>query len=290
MFAQRPSRITVVVLPLVLVALTVACSSSGSDSSSDTSSDAPAASVAATGLPSDIAAADAEYCVAALALDTDPGPDIDFATASPEEISAGIQAYASDTVRPLFDELEAVAPSELADAVETYGAAIDEVIDTGDPSALESPEVDAASETAHAYDVEHCGYQQVDVTAADYQFGDVEPEYAKGPISFELTNEGPEVHEMILLQINHEGSSLTAEQILALPEDEALSKVDVVNAIGPVEPGSSDHMVADLENGRYIVACFLPEGSTSMQALETADGAPHASLGMFEVISVTHSG
>lgn len=286
MFVPRLSRIAGVVLPLVLVALCVACGSDGSGSSSDTS--APDTASTASGTVGEVAAADASYCVAALALNTDPGPDIDFATATPDEIAAGVQSYATDILRPLFDDLEAEAPAELNDAVETFGAAIDEVIDTGDPSALESAEVTAASETAHAYDLAHCGYLEADVTASDYQFDDVELEYSKGPVSFELTNDGPEVHEMILLKVRPQVSE-TAEELIALPQDEALTKVDIVNTIGPVEPGGTGHMVADLEPARYIVACFLPQGSTSMQALETADGAPHASLGMFRAISVDSS-
>ena len=280
----RRSRLTTAVVPLVLVALAASCSSDGSGSSSDTPAGGSASTAASTG----VAAADAPYCVAALALNTDPGPDIDFATATPDEIAAGVQSYATDTLRPLFDDLAAEAPAELDDAVETFGSAIDEVIDGGDPSALESPEVAAASETAHAYDLAHCGYLEADVTASDYQFDDVELEYSKGPVSFELTNDGPEVHEMILLKVRPQVSE-TAEELLALPQDEALSKVDVVNTIGPVEPGGTGQMVADLEPARYIVACFLPQGSTSMQALETADGAPHASLGMFRAISVDSS-
>lgn len=291
MLVHRPSRLASAVVPLALVVLGAACGSSGTDSSADTTGAATTATTAAgsaagTGAASDVAAADAEYCVAALALDTDPGPDIDFATASPEEIAAGIQSYAGDTLRPLFEDLEAVAPPELDDEVQTFGAAIDSVIDTGDPSAFESPELAAADESSHAYDLEHCGYEQVDVTATNYQYSGVEAVYAAGPVSFELTNEGPEVHEMVLLKIKP-GVNQTAEDLLALPESESRSKIEVVNTIGPVEPGGSDHMVADLDNGRYVVACFLPEGSTSMQALETADGAPHSSLGMFRAVSVS---
>lgn len=286
MFAPRPSRIASVVLPLVFV-LTVACGSDGTDSSSNTTASDTTASTGA-GTVGEVAAADAPYCVAALALNTDPGPDIDFATATPDEIAAGVQSYATDTLRPLFDDIEAEAPAELNDAVETFGAAIDEVIDTGDPSALESPEVAAASETAHAYDLAHCGYLEAEVAASDYQFEDVELEYSKGPVSFELTNDGPEVHEMILLKVRPQVAE-TAEELLALPEEEALSKVDVVSTIGPLEPRGTDYMVADLEPARYIVACFLPQGSTSLQALETAEGAPHASLGMFRAISVDSS-
>jgi hypothetical protein len=90
---------------------------------------------------------------------------------------------------------------------------------------------------------------------------------------------------MILLKVRPQVFE-TAEELLALPEDEAFTKVDVVSTIGPVEPGGTGYLVADLEPARYVVACFLPQGSTSMQALEEADGPPHASLGMFRAISV----
>lgn len=282
MTALRTSRLTGVVLPLVLVLLTGACSSDGSESSSDTTGST------VVGTPGDIAAADAPYCAASLALNTDPGPDIDFATATPDEIAAGVQTYASDTLRPLFDEVAAVAPAELDDAVATFGDAIDEVVETGDPSALESAEATAAAASAHAYDLAHCAYLEASVTATDYELGDVEPEYSKGPVSFELTNEGGEIHELVLLKVRPQVVE-TAEELLALPEDEASTKVDVVSSTGPVEPGGSGHLVADLDPARYILACFLPQGSTSMQALEDADGPSHASLGMFRVFSVDSS-
>lgn len=279
MTAPRPSRIAGALVPLALVALSVACGSDAPDSSSDGTSSTVA------GTSGEVAATDAPYCAAALAVNTDPGPDVDFAAASSEEIAAAVQAYAVDTLRPLYEDVEATAPDELSQAVETFGAAVDDLVATGDPGALDTPEMQAASEAAHAYDLAHCAYLQAAVTATDYEFDDVEPEYSKGPVSFDVTNDGTEVHEMVLLQVRPQVREM-AEELVTLSEEEALTKVDVVGSVGPIAPGDTGHLVADLEPARYIVACFLPQGSTSLQDLETADGPPHASLGMFRAVSV----
>jgi hypothetical protein len=51
--------------------------------------------------------------------------------------------------------------------------------------------------------------------------------------------------------------------------------------------GATSFLYTELKKpGRYAAVCFLPVGSTDQQALETADGPPHASEGMvaeFEV-------
>ena len=41
------------------------------------------------------------------------------------------------------------------------------------------------------------------------------------------------------------------------------------------------------KTGRYFASCFLPVGSTSFEALETADGPPHAAKGMAQQFRVT---
>lgn len=59
-----------------------------------------------------------------------------------------MQAYAVDTLRPLYEDVEATAPDELSQAVEPLGATVDDLVATGGPGALDTPEMQAASEAA----------------------------------------------------------------------------------------------------------------------------------------------
>ena len=42
----------------------------------------------------------------------------------------------------------------------------------------------------------------------------------------------------------------------------------------------------DLQPGRYIATCFLPKGATSMDTMQSAEGEPHAALGMVQEFTV----
>lgn len=281
---MSPNRLPRIAASAVVWFTLVASAGCGS-SADDAASKGDTATTASTRGPGSSPSNDGAYCKAALAIDTSPGPDIDFETASDAEVAAGVKAYATDTLGPLLDDVEAVAPEELADVVATYHKAVAKVAATGDPSAFDDPAVAKAGQTAHAYDLKTCGYEQADVVATDYAFGGIATSYGSGPVSFEVSNKGKEVHEMIVLRVK-DGVDLSASEILALPEDQARQSVDTVGSMDPLAPGDSDYVVVDLEPGRYLATCFLPKGATSMDAMPSADGEPHAALGMVQEFTV----
>lgn len=265
----------------LLLAITLAAPACGSSDSSD---GAVPADTTATGAATDPAGFDAPaYCDAALAIEL-AQPDIDFEQATPDEIAAGLKAWAADDLRPLYEDLKAVAPAELDDAVTTYGTVIEELVKTGDPSLFDSPELSEAGASAHAYDRKTCDWSSADVVATDFAFAGLKETYAPGPLSIDLANEGDEVHELIVLKVK-EGVDESAEELVQLSEDEAFEKVDFTGNIDPVAPGDGGYIVVDLEPGRYVVSCFLPEGATGMEHLD-ADGMPHALSGMFAEFTV----
>ena len=55
-------------------------------------------------------------------------------------------------------------------------------------------------------------------------------------------------------------------------------------------PGTEGYTAMELEPGRYMAICFLPEGATpeNLPKLESGeiDGAPHFTLGMISEFSV----
>ena len=86
---------------------------------------------------------------------------------------------------------------------------------------------------------DNCGFTEIDVTAADYTYTGLEAEYPAGPAVVTLTNDGEEVHEMIVLRVNDDVTE-TAAEIVALPEEEAFSKV-ALKGVGVRLPGTDGH-------------------------------------------------
>ena len=90
---------------------------------------------------------------------------------------------------------------------------------------------------------------------------------------------------MVVLRVK-DGVDQSASEILALPEEEASALVETVGSMDPLAPGDSDYLVVDLQPGRYIATCFLPKGATSMDTMQSAEGEPHAALGMVQEFTV----
>jgi hypothetical protein len=262
-------------IPLVLLMSVAACGDDDGDATATTPS--PTTTEGAS-------AEFQEYCDAVLEIETAPEPDIDFETATPEQQTEALKTFAAETIKPITDRIKAIIPSEIESEIETQIAAVEQVAANGDASALETPEFEAAEAKTHAFDLENCGWQQSDVAMADYSFQGLEDTYEAGPVSFDVSNEGAELHELIVLRKNDDTTE-TFDQLLELPEEEAQAKVTEV-ASTFAAPGETEYVVADLEAGEYLAVCFIPVGLTpeAAEAAETSgtepSGAPHFTEGM----------
>ena len=264
-----------------------ACGDSADDGAGSTAP-TPTTSTAA-----DAAAGDVEtYCEKSLEIETAPEPDVDFRSASEEEIAAAIKQAATETYLPLAQEIQAVAPEDVRADIDTLVAAVEQVAATGDfEGAFETPEVSAAEERLHAFDLDACGWEPVDVTAIDYAFQGVERTYEPGPVSFEFTNKGSELHELALFKKN-EGVSESFADIFGGEQAEAMEKVTSLGGTF-AEPGAADYDVANLEAGDYALVCFIPVGTTP-EAVTAAEesgeepegGPPHFTQGMLAEFTV----
>jgi hypothetical protein len=163
-------------------------------------------------------------------------------------------AAAQDTASagPAFEALVAASPDDIRPTVE-------EVIANAQ-TGPGSPEFDEPYAEMIGYVKDNCGFGEMNVTAADYNYTGLEADYAAGPTVVTLTNEGEEVHEIALARINDDVTE-TAAEIVALPEEEAFSKI-VLAGVGFAFPGTEGFTVVDLEPGRYIAVCFIPQGAT----------------------------
>jgi hypothetical protein len=259
-------------------ALVLVAAGCGDDDGDDTAAEAEGASA-------DTGSEVGPYCDAALAIES-AAPDIDFQSASPEEMAEGFQVFASETLQPLVADAVAAAPEEVAEEVEVMSAAVDEIAESGDPSVFERPEADAANDALHAYELENCGWHRHDVSATEYAYDGIPETLEAGPTSFELTNDGAEVHELLLVRKN-DGVTQTAEELLALPEEEALMMVTEVGSGAFASPGDTEYSVVDLEAGDYVAVCFIPTGMTSEEQTAAEDAPPHFVHGMVHEFTVS---
>jgi hypothetical protein len=180
-------------------------------------------------------------------------------TAEPPDEEAGDEA---------LNALDENAPEDVSEQTTLVVDAARE-----DPDSLfEDPEVIDTRREVEQVIFDDCGFQQVEVTAAEYSFEGIPGELDADNTAFSFTNDGAEEHEMVLARIV---SDVTLEELLELPEAEQEQNVEFQTAtFAPA--GETDYSFTDLESGRYAVVCFV----------ETADGTPHVAEGMtfeFEV-------
>jgi hypothetical protein len=255
----------------------------------DDASDASSASVAEDEASAGAAGLDT-YCEVSLDVETAPPPDVDFASATEEEIGAALQAHAEDVMLPVVTGLaDEDKPEEVAAEIEVLIGAVEEQASTGDPSVWDRPEVVDANAAVHAFDLESCGWSSVEVAAADYSFDGVPDELPAGVTSFELTNDGTELHELFVFRREDGGTAPVEElleQLMALPEEEAMELVTPQGEPAFAAPGEESYAVVDLAPGEYVAVCFIPVGTTGEDG-PPAEGPPHAVHGMVAGFTVT---
>lgn len=257
-------------LGLAAGALLVGCGGDGDEGDATAPADPPAESVDGGDV----------FCDTFLAVSGDTGPDVDFESASEEEISAALEAYA-EAFLPKLRALEAAAPAGLAEATRAYTGTYEEVLATGDDSAFDDGFLDAERSLVDAA-IDGCATDVIDVVTTDYAFDGVPPSVEAGRVGLRLTNEGAEVHEALVYR-RLAGATEPADALLELPEEEQASKLEFV-AVAFVAPGSAGAALLELEPSDYVVACLVPVGTTTTDA--EVDGPPHTSEGMVAEFTV----
>jgi hypothetical protein len=235
-----------------------------------------------------------EYCAATLAIETAQS-DVDFETLTPEQQAEQSKKFATETLRPLADRINAAAPERIKEDLEVADRSLAEAERTGDfTAAFRQPDKFAAFNRLHAFDLESCGWERVDVTAAEYRFDGVPASIPAGETSFEFENQGKEAHEMVLFR-RKDGEAMTFDQILAIEDQsEAEKHMDFIAGTGG-DPGSDEplYAVTDLQAGDYVMVCFIPVGSTpealraAQEASKPIEGRPHFTEGMKAELKVT---
>ncbi len=156
------------------------------------------------------------------------------------------------------------------------------------PAVAQSPSVPAASIPAGP---------SLTVVGTDYHFGGLPTTIPVGTV-LSFDNQGAELHELVLARKN-DGVTQSWEELLALPEDEALQYVSMVGDGMPLFAGpgqQADGTLTVTQEGEYIALCFVPQGFTEIPAPDASiDPAlmaapPHFTLGMIQNFTVTPAG
>ena len=114
----------------------------------------------------------------------------------------------------------------------------------------------------------------VGVGLLEFEFAFDENAITGGNLALNLTNAGEEPHEMALVRVP---ADFDVEAALQSEEDPG-DAVEDIGFAGPFAPGAdlTAILVDDLEPGRYVMLCFVPN----------AEGTPHALLGMWNEFTI----
>jgi uncharacterized cupredoxin-like copper-binding protein len=214
------------------------------------------------------------------------GPLVDFATATPEAIAAAIDAHEA-ALEPLLGDVTAGAPAGIAPDVATVVDFVRSSLASGE-DVTSDPDFRSADERVDRFVADSCGYRRVEVSGVEYSFGNLPTSLPAGRTTFVFTNNGAEIHEMVVFRIN-DGVTETVAQLLALPEEEAFEKVEFAGATFGVQ-GETDIETFELTPGRYVALCFVPTGTIEVETDESEivePGPPHFTEGMQAEFTVT---
>ncbi|NLD75368.1 MAG: hypothetical protein GX643_01740 [Acidimicrobiales bacterium] len=186
--------------------------------------------------------------------------------------------------------IDANAPAEIADSAAVMTAAVRKVLESGgqDFSPFETPEYSAAQAEVDPFVFENCEFDAaIEVTGLDFSFDGLPDTMEGGRTAILFTNEGAESHEIAIMRRN-DGVTESFEDLLALPEEEAMAKVTPVSGAFAPSTGSQALLVGDFEPGDYIAICFVPVGTTlNDEGMTEGTGEPHFMHGMQQEFTVS---
>lgn len=255
----------------------------------------PSEATTASASPTPTAASVEDFCAAKIAIDAtdlappeegEEGGEESTATPSAEEIAqkkADLDAKYTD----VYNDLDATKQATVAGEVDTLVKLVRAGVAAGDDSFGEDEAFGAAEAQIDEYLLDACGFEAVKATATNYEYAGLPASIPAGPTSLTLTNDGDEMHEMVVLRINDD--SLDAEGLVALgTPDKILAKATFAGiAFSP--PGQTTTGFFDLAAGRYAIVCFIPKDTDAEHNFQ-GEGPPHFTEGMLEELTVLAPG
>jgi hypothetical protein len=183
-------------------------------------------------------------------------------------------------VAPLWEKAAPAIPAASKSDVEIVTAAIGKLAN-GDPEAFEADTTFEAYGRALTAAIDRCDFAERSISATEsdgkYRFVGVPKKLDSGTLAVTMDNKGAEPHVMVVFRKN-DGETRTAEQILALPEEEGQKAGSEVGAVF-AGPGMRSVGLVSLTKGNYVYFCPIPIGGGQ-------DGPPHFTQGMFGEFNV----
>ncbi len=278
--ATAPSALRATARPaiaLLAVAFTAACGPAATDVPPAT--DVPVVTEAPTPTEAPTVDTTAAYCdayleVLGIFLTSPLADDPDSMPTDPEEVKAAARTLA-DGIAKLRDN----APEDLAALIAKAAAPVEAAAENGDIKAYQrdSDVISEAEDPIDFYAFDHCGWNQVEVTASDKAFTGIPASLPAGKTAFKVTSASEAMHVMLITR-RKPGVTASASAILDKGDNIFETDLDLVAAVG-IEPGGAGGTAADLTPGGYIVLDPLPIG-------EGEDSPQNFQLGMFGEFTV----
>jgi len=178
-----------------------------------------------------------------------------------------------------LDRMKADAPEAVQSAIVKVSAIFHGIADSGDPAALnDTATLEADYKGIDDWAYEHCGWNQVPVTAVNYAFQDLPPTLPAGRTSLRLTNQATDEEHVMLVTRRQPGVTGSFQDLLAKPGDPFAKDLELVAAVAAA-PGAVGSTGVDLAPGDYAFLCPVPQGGKP-------DGQPHFALGMLQEVTV----
>ena len=133
-------------------------------------------------------------------------------------------------------------------------------------------EVEAAAEGAAAAAAPEASSS---IGLGDFAFT-VDESLTAGAHVLEVTNNGAQPHEAVLMKLN-EGATAAEVAAAFAPGASGPPPAMPVGGVAPIAPGAAQRFPADLSAGRYALLCFLPDPESQK---------PHVELGMMAEFDV----
>ena len=158
-------------------------------------------------------------------------------------------------------ELRKLGASVLLSASLAFVLAACSSSDGGDAA---SPEAEASSDMAG----DTGGGGGVPTTLADFSITLDSEDVPEGMTTFDITNEGPALHELVVLKTDTDAGDLPVGADNTVDE----AGMDLVDEVEDIEPGATASLEVDLKAGHYALICNIPG---------------HYELGMFANLTVS---
>lgn len=114
----------------------------------------------------------------------------------------------------------------------------------------------------------------VTIRTADFTF-DMPHEMAAGEQVWQVSNDGPQPHEVALLRLEDGKSVNDVTTFLAAPT--GAPPFEDAGGLQAIQPGTTAYLHTNLEPGTYVAICFVPDA---------ASGVDHATMGMVHEFTV----